>query len=124
MTHLDGCVTQLNEEIEELRNQFASGEQDETTTDPSVNEETVKINVEGYNEGKNQYLQKDKEYVVTVLNSKNPKDGYWHISGGHINGKAQGESIHFVPTVDNEVEITYINNKNDEYKSRHLKVQN
>lgn len=124
LTHLDGCVTQLNEEIEELRNQFASGEQDETTTDPSVNEETVKINVEGYNEGKNQYLQKDKEYVVTVLNSKNPKDGYWHISGGHINGKAQGESIHFVPTVDNEVEITYINNKNDEYKSRHLKVQN
>lgn len=123
LTHLDGCVTQLNEEIEELRNQFASGEQDETTTDPSVNEETVKINVEGYNEGKNQYLQKDKEYVVTVLNSKNPKDGYWHISGGHINGKAQGESIHFVPTVDNEVEITY-NNKNDEYKSRHLKVQN
>ena len=113
LTHLDGCVTQLNEEIEELRNQFASGEQDETTTDPSVNEETVKINVEGYNEGKNQYLQKDKEYVVTVLNSKNPKDGYWHISGGHINGKAQGESIHFVPTVDNEVEITYINNKND-----------
>lgn len=124
LTHLDGCVTQLNEEIEELRNQFASGEQDETPTDPSVNEETVKINVEGYNEGKNQYLQKDKEYVVTVLNSKNPKDGYWHISGGHINGKAQGESIHFVPTVDNEVEITYINNKNDEYKSRHLKVQN
>lgn len=124
LTHLNGCVTQLNEEIEELRNQFASGEQDETTTDPSVNEETVKINVEGYNEGKNQYLQKDKEYVVTVLNSKNPKDGYWHISGGHINGKAQGESIHFVPTVDNEVEITYINNKNDEYKSRHLKVQN
>lgn len=124
LTHLDGCVTQLNEEIEELRNQFASGEQDETTTDPSVNEETVKINVEGYNEGKNQYLQKDKEYVVTVLNSKNPKDGYWHISGGHINGKAQGESIHFVHTVDNEVEITYINNKNDEYKSRHLKVQN
>lgn len=124
LTHLDGCVTQLNEEIEELRNQFASGEQDETTTDPSVNEETVKINVEGYNEGKNQYLQKDKEYVVTVLYSKNPKDGYWHISGGHINGKAQGESIHFVPTVDNEVEITYINNKNDEYKSRHLKVQN
>lgn len=124
LTHLDGCVTQLNEEIEELRNQFASGEQDETTTDPSANEETVKINVEGYNEGKNQYLQKDKEYVVTVLNSKNPKDGYWHISGGHINGKAQGESIHFVPTVDNEVEITYINNKNDEYKSRHLKVQN
>lgn len=124
LTHLDGCVTQLNEEIEELRNQFASGEQDETTTDPSVNEETVKINVEGYNEGKNQYLQKDKEYVVTVLNSKNPKDGYWHISGGHINGKAQGESIHFVPTVDNEVEITYNNNKNDEYKSRHLKVQN
>lgn len=124
LTHLDGCVTQLNEEIEELRNQFASGEQDETTTDPSVNEETVKINVEGYNEGKNQYLQKDKEYVVTVLNSKNPKDGYWLISGGHINGKAQGESIHFVPTVDNEVEITYINNKNDEYKSRHLKVQN
>lgn len=124
LTHLDGCVTQLNEEIEELRNQFASGEQDETTTDPSVNEETVKINVEGYNEGKNQYLQKDKEYVVTVLNSKNPKDGYWNISGGHINGKAQGESIHFVPTVDNEVEITYINNKNDEYKSRHLKVQN
>ena len=51
LTHLDGCVTQLNEEIEELRNQFASGEQDETTTDPSVNEETVKINVEGYNEG-------------------------------------------------------------------------
>lgn len=124
LTHLDGCVTQLNEEIEELRNQFASGEQDETTTDPSDNEETVKINVEGYNEGKKQYLQKDKEYVVTVLNSKNPKDGYWNISGGHISGKAQGESIHFVPTADNEVEITYINNNNGEYKSRHLKVQN
>lgn len=124
LTHLDGCVTQLNEEIEELRNQIASGEQDETTTDPSGNEETVKINVEGYNEGKKQYLQKDKEYVVTVLNSKNPKDGYWNISGGYINGKAQGESIHFVPTADDEVEITYINNKNDENKSRHLKVQN
>lgn len=124
LTHLDGCVTQLNEEIEELRNQVASGEQDETTTDPSGNEETVKINVEGYNEGKKQYLQKDKEYVVTVLNSKNPKDGYWNISGGYINGKAQGESIHFVPTADDEVEITYINNKNDENKSRHLKVQN
>lgn len=124
LTHLDGCVTQLNEEIEELRNQIASGEQDETTTDPSGNEETVKINVEGYNEGKKQYLQKDKEYVVTVLYSKNPKDGYWNISGGYINGKAQGESIHFVPTADDEVEITYINNKNDENKSRHLKVQN
>lgn len=124
LIHLDGCVTQLNEEIEELRNQIASGEQDETTTDPSGNEETVKINVEGYNEGKKQYLQKDKEYVVTVLNSKNPKDGYWNISGGYINGKAQGESIHFVPTADDEVEITYINNKNDENKSRHLKVQN
>ena len=124
LTHLDGCVTQLNEEIEELRNQIASGEQDETTTDPSGNEETVKINVEGYNEGKKQYLQKDKEYVVTVLNSKNPKDGYWNISGGYINGKAQGKSIHFVPTADDEVEITYINNKNDENKSRHLKVQN
>lgn len=124
LTHLDGCVTQLNEEIEELRNQVASGEQDETTTDPSGNEETVKINVEGYNEGKKQYLQKDKEYVVTVLNSKNPKDGYWNISGGYINGTAQGESIHFVPTADDEVEITYINNKNDENKSRHLKVQN
>lgn len=124
LTHLDGCVTQLNEEIEELRNQIASGEQDETTTDPSGNEETVKINVEGYNEGKKQYLQKDKEYVVTVLNSKNPKDGYWNISGGYINGNAQGESIHFVPTADDEVEITYINNKNDENKSRHLKVQN
>lgn len=124
LTHLDGCVTQLNEEIEELRNQIASGEQDETTTDPSGNEETVKINVEGYNEGKKQYLQKDKEYVVTFLNSKNPKDGYWNISGGYINGKAQGESIHFVPTADDEVEITYINNKNDENKSRHLKVQN
>lgn len=108
LTHLDGCVTQLNEEIEELRNQIASGEQDETTTDPSGNEETVKINVEGYNEGKKQYLQKDKEYVVTVLNSKNPKDGYWNISGGYINGKAQGESIHFVPTADDEVEITYM----------------
>lgn len=124
LTHLDGCVTQLNEEIEELRNQVASGEQDETTTDPSGNEETVKINVEGYNEGKKQYLQKDKEYVVTVLNSKHPKDGYWNISGGYIKGKAEGESIHFVPTADDEVEITYINNKNDENKSRHLKVQN
>lgn len=125
LTRLNSCVTQLNEDVEELRHKLASCEEEtSTTTDPSDNEETVKINVEGYNEGKKQYLQKDKEYVVTVLNSKNPKDGYWNISGGHISGKAQGESIHFVPTADDEVEITYINNKNDEDKSRHLKVQN
>lgn len=125
LTRLNSCVTQLNEDVEELRHKLASCEEEtSTTTDPSDNEETVKINVEGYNEGKKQYLQKDKEYVVTVLNSKNPKDGYWNISGGHISGKAQGKSIHFVPTADDEVEITYINNKNDEDKSRHLKVQN
>lgn len=125
LTRLNGCVTQLNEDVEELRNLFASGKQEKTsaTIVPLNNGRTVKLNVEGYDEDKKQYLQKGKEYVVTVSKSEKPNDGEWDISGGHIIGETKGKSIKFVPDADKEVTIKYTN-PNGEKKSRSLTVQN
>ena len=83
----------------------------------------VRISVTGYNEGKKAYLQKDIAYVVTVLDSQNPDDGSWSISGGRIEGDITGRSIKFVPESDDKVTITYTN-PNGENKSRSLIVQN
>ena len=120
----------LNEEIEKLKSQPSSYENGDTSTgqvaNPFSSETTptkVRISVTGYDEGKKTYLQKDIAYVVTVLDSQNPDNGSWSISGGRIEGDAKGKRIKFVPESDQKVTITYTN-PNGENKSRSLIVQN
>lgn len=72
---------------------------------------------------KKDLFEKNKEYVVTVINSKNPNDGYWNIDGGDINGDIKGQSVTFIPKLDKNVIITYYNPKG-ECKSRCLIVKN
>lgn len=127
---LQDSISILNGEIENLKSQLSQTENENTSigqvTNPFVNENTstkVRISVTGYNEGKKAYLQKDIAYVVTVLDSQNPDDGSWSISGGRIEGDIKGRSIKFVPESDDKVTITYTN-PNGENKSRSLIVQN
>lgn len=117
-------------EIENLKSQLSQTENENTSigqvTNPFGMPNTstkVRISVTGYNEGKKAYLQKDIAYVVTVLDSQNPDDGSWSISGGRIEGDIKGRSIKFVPESDDKVTITYTN-PNGENKSRSLIVQN
>lgn len=127
---LQDSISILNEEIEKLKSQPSSCEDENTSTgqvsNPFSNETTptkVRISVTGYDEGKKTYLQKDIAYVVTVLDSQNPDNGSWSISGGRIEGDAKGKRIKFVPESDQKVTITYTN-PNGENKSRSLIVQN
>ena len=127
---LQDSISILNKEIKNLKSQLSGVENENTSigqvANPFSSETTptrVRISVTGYNEGNRTYLQKDNEYVVTVLDSQNPDNGSWSISGGRIEGNAKGKSIKFVPESDNEVTITYTN-PNGENKSRSLIVQN
>lgn len=127
---LQDSISILNEEIEKLKSQPSSYENGDTSTgqvaNPFSSETTptkVRISVTGYDEGKKTYLQKDIAYVVTVLDSQNPDNGSWSISGGRIEGDAKGKRIKFVPESDQKVTITYTN-PNGENKSRSLIVQN
>lgn len=127
---LQDSISILNEEIEKLKSQPSSCENENTSTgqvdNPFSSETTptrVRISVTGYNEDEKRYLQKDIAYVVTVLDSKKPDNGSWSISGGRIEGDAKGKSIKFVPESDQKVTITYTN-PNGENKSRSLIVQN
>lgn len=127
---LQDSISILNGEIENLKSQLLPYENENTSTgqvtDSFSSENTstkVRISVTGYNEGKKAYLQKDIAYIVTVLNSQNPDDGSWSISGGRIEGDIKGKSIKFVPESDDKVTITYTN-PNGENKSRSLIVQN
>ncbi len=127
---LQDSISILNEEIEKLKSQPSSYENGDTSTgqvaNPFSSETTptkVRISVTGYDEGKKTYLQKDIAYVVTVLDSPNPDNGSWSISGGRIEGDAKGKRIKFVPESDQKVTITYTN-PNGENKSRSLIVQN
>lgn len=113
-----------------LKSQPSSCEHGNTSTEqvanPFSSETTptkVRISVTGYDEGKKTYLQKDIAYVVTVLDSQNPDNGSWSISGGRIEGDTKGKRIKFVPESDQKVTITYTN-PNGENKSRSLIVQN
>lgn len=123
---LQDSISILNEKIEK---QLSSYENEDTSTEHvnSFSSETtptkVRISVSGYDEGKKTYLQKDIAYVVTVLDSQNPDNGSWSISGGRIEGDAKGKRIKFVPKSDQKVTITYTN-PNGENKSRSLIVQN
>lgn len=127
---LQDSISILNEEIEKLKSQPSSCENENTSTEqvanPFSSETTptqVRISVTGYDEGKKTYLQKDIAYVVTVLDSQNPDNGSWSILGGRIEGEAKGKRIKFVPESDQKVTITYTN-PNGENKSRSLIVQN
>lgn len=127
---LQDSISILNGEIENLKSQLSQTENENTSigqvTNPFGMPNTstkVRISVTGYNEGKKAYLQKDIAYVVTVLDSQNPDDGSWSISGGRIEGDIKGRSIKFVPESDDKVTITYTN-PNGENKSRSLIVQN
>lgn len=127
---LQDSISILNGEIKNLKSQLLPYENENTSTgqvtDSFSSENTstkVRISVTGYNEGKKAYLQKDIAYVVTVLNSQNPDEGSWSISGGRIEGDIKGRSIKFVPESDDKVTITYTN-PNGENKSRSLMVQN
>ena len=127
---LQDSISILNEEIEKLKSQPSSCENENTSTgqvdNPFSSETTptkVRISVTGYDEGKKTYLQKDIAYVVTVLDSQNPDNGSWSIYGGRIEGDAKGKRIKFVPESDQKVTITYTN-PNGENKSRSLIVQN
>lgn len=127
---LQDSISNLNEEIEKLKSQPSSCENENTSTgqvDNPFSRKTmptkVRIDVKEYDEGEKKYLRKDIAYVVTVHDSQNPDNGSWSISGGRIEGDAKGERIKFVPESDQKVTITYTN-PNGENKSRSLIVQN
>lgn len=127
---LQDSISILNGEIENLKSQLSLTENENTSTgqvtNPFSSENTstkVRISVTGYNEGTRAYLRKDTTYVAKVLDSKNPDDGFWSISGGRIIGDSKGRSIKFVPESDNKVTITYTN-PNGENNRFSLIVQN
>lgn len=120
----------LSQENENLKNQLSGIENENTSTEevtiPFGNDGTltnVRISVTGYDERKNKYLHKGREYNVTVLGSKNPEDAHWGIAGGHIEGETKGQSVNFVPDSDEKLTITY-ENPNGENKRRSLIVKN
>ena len=128
LENLQDSTSILNRENENLKSQPSPYDNENISAGQDVNpfssettSTSARIDVTNYDEAKRTYLQKNTEYHATVLDSPDPDNGTWSISGGTIKGNDKGEHITFVPNSDNVI-IT-LTNQNGETTSRSLIVQ-
>lgn len=120
---LHDSILNLSSENEELKAtiSYNNGEKDDDIDDNvSDNNKVLSIDVSNYDETKNIFLEKNKEYEAIINNATTVENSDWHIDGGEL-VKCDGKMIKFKPT--SEDVVLKFKNENGEKIERKLKVK-
>lgn len=122
---LQDSILNLNSENEGLKASITykyNDKKDDDIDDDNVfdNNNALSIDVSNYDEAKNIFLERNKEYEAIINNATTVENSDWNIDGGELT-TYDGKKIKFKPT--SEIVVLKFKNVNGEEIERTLKVK-